>query len=137
MNTPRDFELNLTRRQLFGRGALGLGTAAMAQLMGTDLQAQGVDVLLVLFPYLSRKAYDDWDFRALHDRFAAEAERLGLPFLDLYDAFDRNGLVADRLNLHPTSAGHAVAGSELAAELRRRGSWKKTDSSRKKPPTER
>ena len=101
------------------------------------LQAQGVDVLLVLFPYLSRKAYDDWDFRALHDRFAAEAERLGLPFLDLYDAFDRNGLVADRLNLHPTSAGHAVAGSELAAELRRRGSWKKTDSSRKKPPTER
>ena len=40
MNPLRENELNLTRRQLFGRGALGLGTATMAQLLGSDLLAQ-------------------------------------------------------------------------------------------------
>ena len=30
----REYDLNMTRRQLFGRGALGLGTAALANLMG-------------------------------------------------------------------------------------------------------
>jgi len=33
--------LNVTRRQLFGRSALGLGTAALAQLMGPQLLAAG------------------------------------------------------------------------------------------------
>ena len=40
MNHPnplREFDLNLTRRQLFGRSALGLGAAAMAQLFGEEL----------------------------------------------------------------------------------------------------
>ena len=31
--------LSQTRRQLFGRAALGLGTASLAQLMGPSLQA--------------------------------------------------------------------------------------------------
>lgn len=40
MNNPhREYELALTRRQLFGRSALGLGTAAMANLFGPDLLA--------------------------------------------------------------------------------------------------
>ncbi len=37
----REFELMMTRRQLFGRTALGLGTAAMANLFGSDLRASG------------------------------------------------------------------------------------------------
>ena len=37
----REHELNLTRRQLFGRGALGLGTAAMANLLSRDVHATG------------------------------------------------------------------------------------------------
>ncbi len=37
----REFELMMTRRQLFGRTALGLGTAAMANLSGSDLRATG------------------------------------------------------------------------------------------------
>ena len=38
--TPlRELDLMLTRRQLFGRAALGLGTAAMAQLLSSDLLA--------------------------------------------------------------------------------------------------
>ena len=40
-NPLREYELSMTRRQLFGRAALGLGTAAMAQLLGPDLLADG------------------------------------------------------------------------------------------------
>ena len=39
-NPLRQHELNITRRQLFGRSALGLGTAAMAHLLGPDLDAR-------------------------------------------------------------------------------------------------
>ncbi|MFP6907216.1 MAG: DUF1501 domain-containing protein [Verrucomicrobiota bacterium] len=40
MNDPlREHDLLLTRRQLFGKGALGLGTAAMAQLLGPGVFA--------------------------------------------------------------------------------------------------
>jgi len=42
MNQPdpnREHDLMMTRRQLFGRSALGVGTAAMANLLGTDLLA--------------------------------------------------------------------------------------------------
>ena len=35
----RQFDLMTTRRQLFGRAALGLGTAAMAQLLGPEMLA--------------------------------------------------------------------------------------------------
>ena len=38
-NPLREHELMLTRRQLFGRTALGLGTAAMANLLGPELLA--------------------------------------------------------------------------------------------------
>ena len=40
MNPYLDFQLSQTRRQLFGRAALGLGTATMAQLLGADLLAE-------------------------------------------------------------------------------------------------
>ncbi|MGK0189073.1 MAG: hypothetical protein ACI9R3_004890 [Verrucomicrobiales bacterium] len=36
MNPHREHQLMLTRRQLFGKAALGLGTAAMAQMLGPD-----------------------------------------------------------------------------------------------------
>ena len=35
----REYELSLTRRHLFGRSALGLGTAALSQLLGHELLA--------------------------------------------------------------------------------------------------
>ncbi|MFP6762176.1 MAG: DUF1501 domain-containing protein, partial [Planctomycetaceae bacterium] len=43
-NPVREYELMMTRRQLFGRSALGLGTAAMAHLFSRDAPAarQGV-----------------------------------------------------------------------------------------------
>jgi hypothetical protein len=40
VHPQREFELMMTRRQLFGRSALGLGTAAMAGLFANDLQAK-------------------------------------------------------------------------------------------------
>lgn len=36
MNPLREYELQLTRRHFFGRSALGVGTAALASLMGQD-----------------------------------------------------------------------------------------------------
>ena len=38
-NPIRESELMMTRRQLFGRAALGLGTAALADIIGPDLLA--------------------------------------------------------------------------------------------------
>ncbi len=38
-NPYRELDLMMTRRQLFGKAALGLGTAAMTNLLGTDLLA--------------------------------------------------------------------------------------------------
>ena len=39
MNPLREHDLMLTRRQLFGRSALGLGTAALSQLLGKEMLA--------------------------------------------------------------------------------------------------
>jgi len=39
MNLFHENQLNLTRRQFFGRAALGLGTATMAQMLSSDLMA--------------------------------------------------------------------------------------------------
>jgi hypothetical protein len=44
-NPIREHELMVTRRQLLGRSALGLGTASLAHLLGADLQAEGKGVL--------------------------------------------------------------------------------------------
>ena len=46
LETFRELDLNLTRRQLFGRSALGLGTAAMSQILGSDSMAQGSGKIL-------------------------------------------------------------------------------------------
>ena len=46
LHPQRENELMMTRRQLFGRTALGLGTATMAGLMEPSMSAQdgGLDV---------------------------------------------------------------------------------------------
>ena len=74
--TPlREYELSLTRRQLFGRTALGLGTAAMAQLLGPDLLAGGTDAatglhhpakakrVIYLFMSGGPSHHDLWDYK--------------------------------------------------------------------------
>ena len=71
----REYELNLTRRQLFGRSALGLGTAAMANLLGTNLLAEGgrsmmglhhpakAKCVIYLFMSGGPSHHDLWDYK--------------------------------------------------------------------------
>src|SRR5438105_14883646 len=46
MDLHRQYELLLTRRQLFGRTAAGIGTAALASLLNDRLFAAGADASL-------------------------------------------------------------------------------------------
>ena len=74
-NPLREHDLMLTRRQLFGRGALGLGTAAMAGLLGSDLlAAEGADEhglhhpakakrVIYLFMSGGPSHHDTWDYK--------------------------------------------------------------------------
>ncbi|MEN8783053.1 MAG: DUF1501 domain-containing protein [Akkermansiaceae bacterium] len=75
MNQASEFDLNMTRRQLFGRSALGLGTATMAQLLGADLLAQTPDSpeglhhpakakrVIYLFMSGGPSQHDMWDYK--------------------------------------------------------------------------
>ena len=78
----RQYELMVTRRHLFGRSALGLGTAAMAGLMGDDLLASegrssgglhhAAQAKRVIYLFMSGgpSHLDLWDYKPkLHDRF--------------------------------------------------------------------
>lgn len=86
-----------------------------------QLAAQGVPLLLVLFPYLYDRAYQEWGYGALHARYAEEARRAGVDLFDLYPAFAAAGLVARQQDLHPDARGHDLAARALLAELERRG----------------
>nr|MBR9812091.1 DUF1501 domain-containing protein [bacterium] len=75
MNSAREFDLNMTRRQLFGRSALGLGTATMAQLLGADLLAKTPESanglhhpakakrVIYLFMSGGPSQHDMWDYK--------------------------------------------------------------------------
>ncbi len=71
----REQELMMTRRQLFGRSALGLGTAAMAGLLGPELRAESKPLLglphhapkakrvIYLFMSGGPSHHDLWDYK--------------------------------------------------------------------------
>jgi len=75
MNPFHDHQLDLTRRQLFGRTALGVGTAAMAQMLGPDLLAGTVNTsnglhhqakakrVIYLFMSGGPSQHDMWDYK--------------------------------------------------------------------------
>ena len=76
MNNPnpqREHDLMMTRRQLFGRSALGLGTAAMANLLGPELSAEGSPTgphhkpkakrVIYLFMSGGPSHHDLWDYK--------------------------------------------------------------------------
>ena len=75
-NPLREYELMLTRRQLFGRAALGLGTAAMVDLLGGPLLAETANVdrdglhhpakakrVIYLFMSGGPSHHDLWDYK--------------------------------------------------------------------------
>jgi hypothetical protein len=94
MNPLRESELMMTRRQLFGRSAFGVGTAALSQLLGRDFGSAMLDGSLMAqdqakgalpgLPHFAPKAkrviylfmsggpsqIDMWDYKpGLHDVF--------------------------------------------------------------------
>jgi len=84
-NPLREYDLMLTRRQLFGRAALGVGTAAMAGLLGPEAFA-GPGVLggkthhpakakrvIYLFMSGGPSHIDLWDYKPkLHEKFGQD-----------------------------------------------------------------
>ena len=83
INPLREHELMLTRRQLFGRTALGLGTAAMANLLGPEMLLAGNKTnegglhhpakakrVIYLFMSGGPSHHDLWDYKPkLKDKF--------------------------------------------------------------------
>ncbi len=75
MSPLREHELMLTRRQLFGRAALGLGTAALSQLLGENLLASAEGLksglhhpakakrVIYLFMSGGPSQHDMWDYK--------------------------------------------------------------------------
>ena len=75
MNPIREADLMMTRRQLFGRTALGLGTVALADVMSPNLlgnassQVRGTDFapkakrVIYLFMSGGPSHHDLWDYK--------------------------------------------------------------------------
>jgi lysophospholipase L1-like esterase len=82
----------------------------------------GAQTYLVLCPWIN--VLDDRNpYRGIHRQVVGEAERLGVPALDLLDAFlgrDAASLRISPLDGHPTAEGHRIAAVAIAADLRRR-----------------
>ncbi len=80
------------------------------------------DLVLVIFPLMWE--LDDYPLAAIHAKIAAAARGLGIPTLDLLDAFrgrDAESLWVHPSNHHPNERAHAIAGYALSEYLRRRG----------------
>ena len=84
-NSPCDRQLLATRRQLFGRSALGLGTATLAQILGPELQASNHQAVpatthspkakrvIYLFMSGGPSQHDLWDYKPkLHRMFGEQ-----------------------------------------------------------------
>jgi len=111
-----------------GRAQLGDGIAGFG-----EIARRGRPTLLLLFPYLYRPAYESWGFDKYHRLWSEDADRAGLPFVDLYADFERAGLITDvwpQDPIHPRANGHRLAAEVLLRELRARGLLAAQPSSR-------
>lgn len=82
----------------------------------------GTAYLLVLFPWLY--TLDDYPLDDVHRRMARLAADLGVPFLDLLDAFrdrDARDVRISATDEHPNPEGHRLAADALARFLRAEG----------------
>ena len=81
----RELTASLTRRQLFGRAAMGLGTASLAQLLGSQALAEGASAgeglhhpakakhVIYLFMSGGPSQLDMWDYKPkLNEMFGEE-----------------------------------------------------------------
>ncbi len=78
-------------------------------------QERGVPALILIFPELSNRPWEDYPYPDLHRQVADAARRAGLQVVDLYDAFSQHPpgeLLADD-DEHPNEAGHEVAANAI------------------------
>jgi lysophospholipase L1-like esterase len=87
-----------------------------------DSAAAGAHTYLVLCPWIN--VLDDRNpYQGIHRQVVAEAGRLGIPALDLFEAFrgkDAASLRISPIDGHPTAEGHRIAAAAIAADLSRR-----------------
>lgn len=138
MNPIRELELQYTRRQLFGRSALGVGTAALASLLPGRASANALPVFpdanngLPGLPHFAPKAkrvislvmnggpsqHDLWDYKPkLEEKYnedlPAEIQR-GQRLTTMTSGQDRFPIVPSRFKFHPyESASGQIYISEL------------------------
>ena len=125
MNPLRELDLLMTRRQLFGRASLGLGTAALASLLptsGFSLNAQ--DVPKLNFPNFPAKAkrviflcmnggpsqHDMWDYKPkMSEKFNADipAEiQMGQRLTTMTSGQERFPIAPSRYKFNPYDNGN-------------------------------
>lgn len=107
----------------YGDGAAGWRSVQHALSEAAKL-ARDHDFALVLmiFPNMWELS-DDYPFVAAHAKVAAAAQQVGIPVLDLVDAFrgeDGPSLWVHPSNQHPNPRGHAIAAAALHRFLRER-----------------
>lgn len=108
-----------------GKPYWDVSMSALAQL-AAEVKADGAKFLLMSFP--TRRQLEELpkvgdEVRAPQRRLARAAGDLGIPFLDLCDAFASRGLTSfsDLDKAHPSPAGYEIAGKTLGGKLRELG----------------
>jgi lysophospholipase L1-like esterase len=102
-----------------GRAALLRGLQAFAKEA-----RKGPPILVVLFPYTYRPAYEKRGFDRFHRLWSEDAAQAGIPFLDLKGVFDAAGEIDARWPkdpLHPSVEGGRLAAHAIRRELETRG----------------
>ena len=99
--------------------------AVLNGLRGFAREAEaGPPIVVVLFPYLYRPAYETWDFDRFHRLWGESATQAGIPFVDLKAVFDAAGEIDERSSkdpLHPSPEGNRLAAAAIRRELETRG----------------
>jgi lysophospholipase L1-like esterase len=104
----------------YRRGAPGWQLVQRSLAQARDLaRAHGFELALVIFPYLWQLD-EHYPFADAHAAVARAAQRLGLPVLDLFDAFrgeDGPSLWVHPDNQHPNERAHEIAARAIHAWL--------------------
>ena len=90
-------------------------------LISERARAEHVPLAAVIFPLFDFKIDSSYPFKDIHAKIGAALEALGVPHLDLQDAF--RGLTPERLQTrpgqdsHPNEIAHRIAADALAKWL--------------------
>jgi lysophospholipase L1-like esterase len=80
---------------------------------------EGIDLRIAIFPFV-HNLVPEYPLRAAHERIAAHCREIGLPVLDLLPVLEphaREGLAANRFDVHPNERAHALAAEAIERDL--------------------